>query len=204
MSAGAPRRGSTISPRPSSGAWRPDNPAPSGPTPRADRGLEPPAVGVPQAHGDRSGCRPEAFVLRSDPRLSPAPVHGARRRALAIGGDLVDLGDQREIPLGQAADIVSGHLDPDRTITHDDLRVVVGLLDQAGNQVDEFHGPAERRELPGPHQHIAVSYPALGHRQPREDFRFIELGHETTSNRTWLERVGTSGKQRPDNLTSNN
>src|SRR5262245_11925521 len=100
--------------------------------------------------------------------------------ASAIGRDLVDCGDEREITLGQTPDVVSGHLDPDRPIRDDEVGMMVRLLDLPRNLVDEFHGTTERRKLPGPHQHVAVSFPALGHRQPCEDFRFAELGHWNT------------------------
>src|ERR1700728_2474043 len=80
--------------------------------------------------------------------------HGRASRLpiLAVGRDLVDLGDQGEVALGQSANVVRGRFDPDRAIVHDQVRVMIALLDQARDEVHEFHGSAERGKLPGPYQ----------------------------------------------------
>ena len=75
---------------------------------------------------------------------------------------------------------MSGHFDPDVSIAHDQVGVVIGFLAQGRNLIDEFHRAAERRELPGPDEHVAMPFPIFGLRQPLEDLGFAKLLHEST------------------------
>src|SRR5262249_53897361 len=70
--------------------------------------------------------------------------------------------------------------------------------------IDELYRSAERWELPGSDQHVAVPFPVFGLGQPLEDFRFAELLHLGTSIRPPLERacgIGVSQLCSTSNIT---
>ena len=55
---------------------------------------------------------------------------------------------------------------------------------------DEFQCTAERGELPGAHEHIAVAFPTFGVRQAFEDLGSVELCHASSPFRR--KRAGLS------------
>src|SRR5260370_19702263 len=85
-----------------------------------------------------AGHLPRAFLISPRPstdawhRGNPAPSVPKRRLEClvsAIGRNLVDFADEREVAFAQPTDVVSGHLDPDRAVIHDEVGIMVRLFD---------------------------------------------------------------------------
>src|SRR4051794_1070214 len=103
MNVGLPRKGSSTSRRPSTDAWLPGSRARSVPRRTVDNVRRARSPSPDPRSMDRGSFPPCEFAEST------------------IDRELVELADQREVPLGQAADVVGGHLDPDRPVFHDEL-----------------------------------------------------------------------------------
>ena len=121
----------------------------------------------PEAARRADGLGPSCRVPTTDdvhPRPARSGVFlGPRQRARAgsIGGSVL-ISDGEGRSRGRSGRRRRGsRARADRPVAQDDVGVVVELLGQRGDLVDKLQGAAERWELPGADEHVAVPLPPL-------------------------------------------
>ena len=110
----------------------------------------------------------------------------------AFVGQRVNFFDELKIAVGQTPFVVRRDFNANGSKAEHDIGVVIDLFGRGSDLVDEFEGAPERRELPGPDEHVAEPLPPFRDRKPVEDLRFTEFGHEIPPFRR--ERARSDGR----------